>query len=198
MSTPQPMRAHQVLRFGTAAAHRTLDQHPLLRRLLSSDLSRERYAQSLAALHGPHLRLEQQVHQSQHHAGSGLALSARGDLLQADLLELGWTAKRVPHAPPDPLESRAAWWGRVYVLEGSRLGGAFIARRLRSSLGGFAPCRFFGALDEPGLTAALSTLRERELALDEDLEMAIASAQLAFSDYRDGLDGFDPSSSNQQ
>ncbi|WP_222708414.1 biliverdin-producing heme oxygenase [Alkalisalibacterium limincola] len=179
------------MRDATAAAHHALDHHPLLQRLIGSDLTRELYAESLAAMYRPHARLERLVHQSRHCSESGLGLSARLALLEADLVELGWPAPPVPDVAPDALRGRAAWLGRVYVLEGSRLGGAFIARRVQSSLGPSVPCRFLCAPMGPDDRNALLAMLERALEAPAELERAIAGARAAFADYKDDLDGFD-------
>lgn len=56
---------------------------------------------------------------------------ARGDLLRADLAALGGA---VPPALPVAAGSAAARWGLLYVLEGSRLGGAMLARQVGAGL----------------------------------------------------------------
>lgn len=197
----RPGRAHQTLRDATAAAHRALDHHPLLQRLTDSDLTREQYAESLAAMYRPHVQLERLVHGSRHLFASGLKLSTRRRLLEADLLELGRPVPALPPSLPDPLNGRAAWWGRVYVLEGSRLGGAFIARRVRSWLGDSVPCRFLAETLAPDLQRAMQVMRERQLEAPEALDQAVAGARAAFAAYQVGLDCFDsgpaPSSRSQ-
>ncbi len=68
----------------------------------------------------------------------------RAALLAADLNELGV-------ASPSPLTGfdlpdEAARWGAIYVLEGSRLGGALLSRRVAAGL----PRRYLGAVHESG------------------------------------------------
>lgn len=191
MSDAPRSRVHQSLRDATTAAHHALDHDPLMQRLTGRDLSREQYAQSLAAMYRPHARLERMVHASSHRSESTLGLTARLALLEADLLELGWPVPPVPDVPLDAMGGRAAWLGRVYVLEGSRLGGALIARRLKSSLGSAAPCRFFGATMRPDDRDALLAMLDRELEAHAELERAIAGARAAFATYKDDLDAFD-------
>ncbi len=176
------------LRVATAAAHHALDHHPLLRRLTASDLTREQYADALAAMHRPHAQLERLVHGSRHHAESGLNLGPRLDLLEADLRELRRPVPAAPRLLDAGSDDRAAWWGRVYVLEGSRLGGAFIATRVRSSLGTTVPSRFFAAAMASDAPAAMQAMRARELADPVELKRALASAVAAFAAYQAGLD----------
>lgn len=192
-SVPRSGRhARQALRRATAAAHHVLDHHPLMQRLIETNLTLDSYAESLAAMYRPHVRLERLVHESRHHFESGLELSSRVAALDADLLKLGWTAPvpALPHISPGVADTRAAWWGKVYVLEGSRLGAEVIARCIRSSLGDSAPCRFFSEATHAGKLSALTELLERELAGLEDLEQAEASARAAFASYAEDLDLF--------
>ncbi|MBX4910645.1 MULTISPECIES: biliverdin-producing heme oxygenase [Rhizobium] len=56
----------------------------------------------------------------------------RAQLLFADIGELG---DRLPkRLPPPPLQGDAALWGALYVLEGSKLGGAMLARSVPDHL----------------------------------------------------------------
>ena len=191
MSGNQRGQVHQALRSATAAAHHALDRHRLLRRLTGRDLTREQYAETLAGMYRPHARLERWVHASRHHFESGLELSPRLARLETDLVELGQPAPPASPTPPDYADGRAAWWGRVYVLEGSRHGSAVIARCIRSSLGDSVPCRFFGEALIPGAFSALLATLERELQDEDALAQAVAGAREAFADYKAALDAFD-------
>jgi heme oxygenase (biliverdin-IX-beta and delta-forming) len=111
--------------------------------------------------------------------------------LEADLLDLARPVPPLSEIPAVAAEPRAAWWGRVYVLEGSRLGAAVIAKCVQSSLGAHVPCRFLGEPAQPAAHAALLAVLECELDDPHDLRMAALSARAAFSRYRDDLDAFD-------
>lgn len=182
---------HEALRRATSAAHHVLDHHPVLHRLTAGDLTLDQYAESLAAMYRPHARLERLVLQSRHHVESGLGLRERLGRLEADLLDLGRPAVAgAPASRTDPPDDRGTWWGRVYVLEGSRLGSAVIGRCVRSTLGENVPRRF---LDEgvPSSWSGLLALLESGLEHDDDLERAVASAVAAFDDYKVALDAFE-------
>ncbi len=120
-----------------------------------------------------------------------MRLGARLHLLEADLLDLGRPPPPVPEALPEPMDECAAWWGRVYVLEGSRRGGAFIGKRIRASLGDTVPCRFFAASLAPGDQRAMQAMRDRELEAPGEFERAVASARAAFAAFEAGLDAFE-------
>lgn len=190
MNRHQRGYVHQTLRRATAAAHKALDHHPLMRRLTRSDLTREQYAESLAAMCRPHARLERRVHASRHHSESGFELSPRFARLEADLVELGQPVSPVSQTPSDLSDGRAAWWGRVYVLEGSRQGSIVIARCIHSSLGDTVPCRFFGETIVPDDFGGLLATLEHELEDEDALAQAVAGAREAFADYKAGLDAF--------
>jgi heme oxygenase (biliverdin-IX-beta and delta-forming) len=191
MSRHQRGHVHETLRRTTAAAHRALDHHRLLQRLTSLELTREQYAESLAAMYRSHGRLEWLVHESHHHAESGLELSPRLALLAADLVEMGWLVSPVFQTRTAPSDGRAAWWGRVYVLEGSRQGSAAIARCIQSSLCDTVPCRFFGEANILDNFSALLPTLACELEDPESLKQAVASARAEFAAYKSELDAFD-------
>lgn len=69
--------------------------------------------------------------------------AARGGLLRADLAALGVA---VPYADAVDAGTEAERWGLLYVLEGSRLGGAMLARGVPDGL----PAAYLGAVHGPG------------------------------------------------
>lgn len=132
------------LQQGTGAAHRALDQLPRVRRLLSDSLSIADHADTLrglitaaqtaeAALEG-WSAAHPQVHWK--HPG----LSARGKI---DLVALGECSGPLPEAPTFEVRSFAGYVGVLYVLEGSALGGQFIAHQWKSRGHTLRPSRYF-------------------------------------------------------
>lgn len=100
----------------------------------------------------------------------------RAGLLVADLAELGLPA---PDLFPSPRMGTAARWGALYVLEGSRLGGAVLANSVSAAL----PRRYLSARHEagawPGFQAALdAAMAEGDARWLDD---AIAAARTVFS-----------------
>ena len=174
-----------LLRTGTAAEHRavedTLD-------LLDPDLDRARLAQVLELLHGFWVAAE-----------SGLdAWAAR---LPADAAALDWSRRRraglfaadlaalgapVPAVAPllPPLDGTDEALGRLYVLEGSTLGGTFIDRHL-AALPGLADVRIrafspYGA--ETGLMwAAFRRAARAHVAAGGDSDRVLTSARGTFA-----------------
>jgi heme oxygenase len=72
----------------------------------------------------------------------------RSDALRADLQALNCTPTTVL---PMPTSASSAWcWGALYVLEGSRLGGKLLARRLQAAQPG-APMHYLDHAADQGL-----------------------------------------------
>ena len=101
----------------------------------------------------------------------------RTEALRADLMAFGCALpQQSDFALP---EGEAARWGALYVLEGSRLGGAFLERQIPTGL----PTRFLGAHHAPGAwRTLLSRLNEAD-AGPAWREQAIEGARALFNAY---------------
>jgi len=101
----------------------------------------------------------------------------RTALIENDLAALG---RRLP--PPlcfaGP-QSNAAALGMLYVIEGSRLGGALLARRVPPGL----PCTYLSATHGPGQWKAFGEMLDRACEGPTWLDDAIAAANRAFGLY---------------
>lgn len=144
------------------------------------DLSSVRgYGDFLAAQARAFLPLEAAVERG----GAGLliddwATRRRAELLRADLAGLG--IGRVDELPPVEFSGAAAVLGAVYVLEGSRLGGAMLRRAVPRG----APVRFLGGEDNGPRWRALTGMLDERLASGPDLDSAIAAARSVFDCFR--------------
>lgn len=135
---------HRRLREATRLPHHTLDHHPLLTPLLGPRPSVGEYGDALAALHGVYAPAEDWVLGFlERHPGLFDYRSRRKlPALEADLAALGRT-------PPDSRADVAAGAGIgsligiLYTLEGSTLGGQFMAKKLMRLAGAKLPMRFF-------------------------------------------------------
>jgi heme oxygenase (biliverdin-IX-beta and delta-forming) len=119
----------ELLKERTAAAHRALEQLPLMRALSDGALSNDAYAEYLrrqARLHAP---LEAAIWPWAPPIWQRLRL-VKTDWLNADLEALGM-AGAGPAAPVPPVQSYAQALGVMYVLEGSTLGLQVVLRRMR-------------------------------------------------------------------
>lgn len=98
----------------------------------------------------------------------------RAAALRADLRALGAATPELLPAPA--FDSPAAILGGVYVLEGSRLGGAMLARSVDPAF----PCGFLKPGQSPTWRALIVTLDD-SLRTDEDIGVAVCAAKAVFS-----------------
>jgi heme oxygenase len=105
----------------------------------------------------------------------------RAALLLADLDELGRTAP--PLLPAPALTNPAALLGAAYVLEGSRLGGAYLRRAVPKEL----PVRFLAAPQPRGAWRDFLAMLDRELAGDAALHGAMQSALAMFGLFEEAV-----------
>jgi heme oxygenase (biliverdin-IX-beta and delta-forming) len=101
----------------------------------------------------------------------------RTALLENDLAALG-------RSLPPPLcfagpQSHAAALGMLYVIEGSRLGGALLARRVPTDL----PCTYLSAIHGPGQWRAFGEMLDRACEGPTWLHDAIVAANRTFDLY---------------
>jgi heme oxygenase len=186
--TPMTTLAEQ-LRQATRASHQQLDRHPLLRPLIQPGISRAAYAAALAALHGPMSYLEGLIEQLLQGMAEPPPYALRCATLSEDLNQL----QRQPwpyRGPIIALENRAQMIGALYVLEGSRLGGFAIAKRLRQDSPEL-PRRFFDSGGQPNWPAYWQPL----LASVDDSEQAegVLGALKGFAVFIDHLEALEPS-----
>ena len=97
----------------------------------------------------------------------------RGEALIADLADLGLAVPTAETSPPFSTEPDLL--GGLYVLEGSRLGGAMLARAVAADL----PSRFL-APGNAGGWRAFTTLMDARLQGSDDLATAARSAISVF------------------
>jgi heme oxygenase len=139
------------LRTATATAHTEVETTLAL---MDPDLDRDRLTHVLTALHGFWRAAEEGLDawaagHPDDAASVGWAQRRRAGLFAADLATLGAVpAPGRPELPPVASTDEAL--GRLYVLEGSTLGGVFIDRHLtdRGALTGGARLRAFSAYGE--------------------------------------------------
>lgn len=166
-------------RAATRQAHHALDHHPLLAPLVRPGLSLTEYAQALAALYAPQAALESML------AGFAPAedFPPRLPRLEADLAALGLAPEPL-RAPPPRAEDASARLGCLYVLEGSNLGAAFIAKALAKHLPD-APRHFFAGGADPLRWERFWRFAH---ACRPEAERMIAAACATFAFYRSHLD----------
>lgn len=174
LSVPLPMKPRSPLRDLTRAEHEEVDK--LYSRF---DISQAAgYRSFLSAQASAHLAIEGALDA----AGAANVLEdwpgrRRGELVRADLAELGIEARG--RAAPPPLRTDAEILGAVYVLEGSRLGGAVLSTRLSDG----APARFLTAPSRAGAWRKLLVLLDRRLDGPPAMQAAAGAARACFRCY---------------
>jgi heme oxygenase len=138
---------HHSLRSATQTSHDALERLPVMRRLMSPDVTRDDYAEVLTAFHAAHSVLEPVIERAI--AGDApvrLSDFGRIDDLYADLRQLGvaTTLVAVENSDLQALRSPPGALGGLYVIEGARLGGRLISEHLRRSLGSEICLHYFG------------------------------------------------------
>lgn len=172
------MKARAALRRATADAHRRVDA--LFSRFeLASEAGYRDFL--LAQAHG-FLPVEGGLDAS----GADRVLAdwpdrRRGALLRADLAELNVTLPE-PFTAPDFISGKASMLGAIYVLEGSRLGGAV----LNKSVPGHFPRRFLEARQAAGSWRKLLQTLDEFLIRPVDLDAAVLAAKEVFARFERG------------
>jgi len=180
--------AMALLREKTRDHHRRLDSHPRLRCLLSSELSRSRYADALYALYPAQRQVElllAQCFRSQ-------ALDCEtppllhGYIAQ-DLRQLNLEPQPIVLAQSEP-RTRAELLGVLYVVEGSKLGAKHIHRSLAQRCPEW-PLKFYAASAQASDVAwqRFSRLAEQELILESQQQEAVKGAIDTFELYHEAL-----------
>lgn len=147
-----------ILRERTAELHDSLEQTPVMSCLFSEVLHRDQYQQHLAVLYGFVLPLEEALITATE--GNSRAeptvpvwpYQPRHAQLASDLRRLGVPPETLPVAHLQqlpPLTNPADALGAAYVLEGSRLGGRVIHKRLQDHFGASVPADYYAGAEEP-------------------------------------------------
>ena len=166
------MTPRLALRDATRAAHERVDAafgvHDLTDRA-----GYARFLAAQAAAFGP-------VEQALGEAGAGRLIdewdaSRRAPLLAADIATLGMAEP--PRITPPTYADDAALAGGLYVLEGSRFGGAVLRRRVPGGL----PTSFLAARAAPARWAGFVARLDGLLDQTQSLNKAIAAAMQTFA-----------------
>lgn len=174
-----PDEALLALRQATAPLHQQLDQHRVLKPLMSASLSPAQYAVALASLLRPQQVLEEALQQALTQYYPEYRYALRYPWLQQDLQELG---QPCPEASDLNFSIHGETQGigvlgLLYVLEGSRLGAQVMLKNLRRCA---LPCAFFASAlnsETEGWPGFLQLLRHTP---QQDFSAAVETAVDAF------------------
>lgn len=164
--------AHEALRAGTAADHERLDA--LFGRFRLDDPADYRAFLTAHAMALP------AIEQALDAAGFGARLADwserhRANALAADLAALG-----EPMPPPlatPALDTPAAQWGAAYVVEGSRLGGAMLARSVAAGL----HAAYLGTPQAPGAWRGFLKALDENVRGSDEIAQATDAARATFA-----------------
>lgn len=126
------------LKEATRARHEAVEGRLGLMRLTST---LDGYVGALRSFYGLHRAAEKAFSRVSGWDAVGIAPDERrkAPLLEADLIRLGMTPAEIAALPPcstlPPIDDMPAALGAMYVLEGSTLGGRYIARAVEARLG---------------------------------------------------------------
>lgn len=171
------MSAMTMLRAATGAAHDRVDAA-----FGAHDLSDAAAYRAFLLAHARALPVAEQAMAALPFART---LPPRTPLLAGDLADLG--AAMPPLLPFTPGDDDASRWGVLYVVEGSRLGGAMLARQVPAGM----PCRYLGAVHAPGQWRAIRAALD-EAAAGQDASWTaqmIAGALATFALYAEAAKG---------
>jgi heme oxygenase len=125
------------LRHSTIDAHKRIDRHPLLRPLLDRSLTMPQYVLVLRTFDHFYRSFMPALADSAARHGQGFDVIDRRPWLRDDMTALACGAATFPDIVWDipAVSTTEGHIGRLYVIEGSLLGGQYIARNLRLTLG---------------------------------------------------------------
>ena len=171
------MSARAALRAGTAAEHERVDR--LFSRFNLESV--EGYRRFLLAQAAAFLPIEAELDRGgAADSVTDWAQRRRGDLLRADLLALG--AENSAPIPAPEFGDAAAHLGAIYVLEGSRLGGALLKRGVPAA----APRSFLSSPDHKGSWRKLLETLDMFLYRSDRLDSALNAAKGVFQNFEAG------------
>jgi heme oxygenase (biliverdin-IX-beta and delta-forming) len=167
------MTLRNALRAGTAEYHAVVDS--LFGRFDMSD--RRQYGTFLTA----HARALSTVETALEHGGIERLVPDWADRRRAAMLSADLHALDLPAPPLLPFagfSSEDALWGAAYVLEGSKLGGAMLAKRVPAHF----PSTYLAFQGPKGAMKAFMDRLDENSAVDQS--RAIAAARTVFAAFR--------------
>ena len=174
---------HRYLRAATAPAHRAAEAAVGL----GERLTEQSYIRCLGLFHGLWKPVEEAIARRATSHEVDWPVESRARLARRDLLHLGVRAGDIAALPCcgverlDRGENGAAAFGYAYVLEGSALGAAVIARRLRDELPG-APDAFV-SMREPDRWPAFKKSLDQHVWSEASQQRAADAANRLFASF---------------
>lgn len=177
---------HELIKSATTQHHQDAEKHSYGREIMSRTLTAEQYTELLIANYRYIAAWEKQWSNLPFSIPAGLQLESRKKvgLLTNDLNGRGIDVAQLPEFNLPPVNSFHAFMGRMYVIEGSTLGGAVIGKQLmqNTNLAG-STFHFYGAYGPMLMPNWKAFLAELNTIEDErDQQECIEAAKQCFMD----------------
>jgi len=126
----------------TAALHQQLEQSPVSAGLMSPAVTQAHYICYLQASYLLHSAVENDAFPQLAHLVADIEQRRKTAAIAADLVQLGAAPPQLAGGDVPHSKSTSFWLGAMYVTEGSTLGGMYIMKHLRATLGSHMPFSF--------------------------------------------------------
>lgn len=177
---------HEHIKSATTTEHRQAEEHSYGREIMGRTLNPTQYAHLLVANYSYISAWEDQWDKLAFEVPASLQLDSRrkSDLLRSDLEKAGVSPSSVKPAEIALPENYAQFMGRMYVIEGSTMGGAVIEKQLKLNenlnQSGF---EFYGGYGPDLMPRWRSFLAElNQITSEADQEECITWAKQSFRD----------------
>ena len=181
------MMLSERLKEETQSLHDALEQNPFMQKLENKRFSHEDYKSLLSLFYGLHRIVEGQLSD---YDELNMPLRERSSHIEKDLKELGCTQAAMNKSCDTDLELKidtlSKAYGALYVLEGSRMGGMFLTKMIRSSLGEAISVSYFEGFKEktPAYVAEFKELlNEKEIIINAKECIQCAKDMFIFVNY---------------
>lgn len=143
------MMLSERLKEETQSLHDVLEQNPFMQKMENRSFNHKDYEALLSLFYGLHHMAEGQLSEYEE---LNMPLRERTSRIEQDLKELGCSEVAIQKSCDTDLELKidtlSKAYGALYVLEGSRMGGMFLTKMIRSQLGEAIPVSYFEGFKE--------------------------------------------------
>lgn len=181
------MMLSERLKEETQSLHDGIEQNPFMQKMENRSFTHEDYKSLLRLFYGLHRIVEGQLSDYEE---LNMNLRERSSHIEKDLRELGCTQTAMNKSCDTDLELKidtlSKAYGALYVLEGSRMGGMFLTKMIRSSLGEHIPVSYFEGFKEktPAYVAEFKEfLNEKEIIINAKECIQCAKDMFIFVNY---------------
>ena len=186
----------ETLKRETQTLHDGVERNPFMQKLENKSFTHEDYKELLMLFYGLHHMTEGQLCEFEE---LNMPLRERCSHIENDLKALGCCEQKMKKSCDTDLELKidtlSKAYGALYVLEGSRMGGMFLTKMIRSHLGEDVPVSYFEGFKDktPAHVGAFKVfLNEKESKIEPKECIQCAKDVFTFVDYlfaRNALEG---------